>query len=116
MDASEPSQRYKIGKFIVETKRVVACNHFEDVPEQLLDYEVDDEMRRARREMEGEGEWKGKGKGKAERVEDDIEFDSEDEDECEEIFNGTWDKEVVRRRQKKGWKKVGEKEKAAGQS
>lgn len=31
----------------------------------------------------------------------DVEFDSSDEDECEEIFAGTWDREVVRVRRKR---------------
>ena len=71
--ADEESQRYKIGKFILETKRVVRATGWED--EQ--DEGKEEEMR-----------------------EEEIEFDSQDEDECEDLFSGIWSPQLARRRRK----------------
>jgi hypothetical protein len=71
--AEEEGQRYKIGKFILETKRVVKNgNEWEDETED------------------------------AERIDeyDDNEFDSQDEDECEDLFSGIWTPELARKRRK----------------
>lgn len=72
VDAKEPSQRYKVGKYILEVERVVTHRCWED----------------------GEGAapppaWAGAGE---------IDFDSEDDDECEDIFMGVWDAEAVAKR------------------
>lgn len=79
MHAEEEGQRYKIGKFILETKRVTKSNH---------DWEDEDEA-----SLEEQGGVKGKSDG-------DIEFDSQDEDECEDLFSGIWSPELARRRRK----------------
>lgn len=81
IDAKEAGQRYKIGKFILETKKVIGVKGWEDVP--LGHKRVDTTQ------------------GDTEEKEDDITFDSEDEDECDELFAGTWDREVVGRRRAK---------------
>jgi len=82
--AEEESQRYKVGKFILETKKVAAVtfwegsqDHGQELPPVALD---------AQRENP-----------------DNIEFDSQDEDECEELFAGVWSPTVAaaRRRAKK---------------
>ncbi|KAF2711278.1 yippee-domain-containing protein [Pleomassaria siparia CBS 279.74] len=84
--AEEESQRYKVGKFILETKRVV-------------------------RGVVWEG-WDDDGRSKAVTAQedddhhhnhdhdhdDDMEFDSQDEDECEDLFSGIWSKGLARRR------------------
>lgn len=71
--AEEEGQRYKIGKFILETKRVVRSgNEWE---------EEDDDLGR----VDENG---------------DIEFDSQDEDECEDLFSGIWRPELARKRRK----------------
>lgn len=143
VDASEPSQRYKIGKFILETKRVVRHEAYEDQMEEMSEGEDGTgfagpvkglfgrsspssfSMSRPReqafnRAARTKGEGKGKGREEAMSFEErfrgepvlslkkkgydsngEIEFDSEDEEECEEIFAGTWDREVVRRRREK---------------
>ncbi|KAH7011835.1 yippee zinc-binding/DNA-binding /Mis18, centromere assembly-domain-containing protein [Ilyonectria destructans] len=75
VDAKEQGQKYKVGKFILETERVVTHRSWEDVP---MD--------------EGETVVPGK------QDDGDIHFDSEDDDECEDVFAGTWDPEVVGRR------------------
>jgi len=85
VDAKEAQQRYKIGKFILETKRVVGVKRWEDV------------------EMERRDDDDGIGDFEREGGEEKILFDSEDEDECEELFAGTWDRETVgRRREERG--------------
>lgn len=78
VDAKELGQRYKIGKFILETKRVVMGVSWEDGVVQ---------------EGENEGE-----NILEEEGEDVVVFDSEDEDECEDLFAGVWDPEVVAKR------------------
>jgi hypothetical protein len=74
VDAKEETQRYKIGKYILETKRVVR-----------------------------DGEWEGRcvdevsAKTEGEEA---VEFDSQDEDECEDLFSGVWSVGLARKRRK----------------
>ncbi|RMJ21959.1 yippee family [Aspergillus sp. HF37] len=105
--AEEEAQRYKVGKSILETKRVTASACWEGVqtepgrsfaagaagkaptrppvspvsppPSLFLDKE----------EEEGYDD-KGAEAGARAAVEDCIEFDSQDEDECEDLFAGIW--------------------------
>ncbi|KAL3424578.1 Protein yippee-like protein [Phlyctema vagabunda] len=81
VDAKEAQQHYKIGKFILETKRVVACTSWEDnLPGKVAEGEEEREE---------------------EQVQDDddvVVFDSEDEDECEDLFAGVWDAKIVAKR------------------
>jgi hypothetical protein len=79
VDAKEPAQKYKIGKYILEMKRVVLAVGWEDTG------------------VDG-GEVELEGEGKEEEGEGIVVFDSEDEDECEDLFAGTWDPEVVAKR------------------
>ncbi|KAF2115316.1 yippee zinc-binding/DNA-binding /Mis18, centromere assembly-domain-containing protein [Lophiotrema nucula] len=72
VEAEEDSQRYKVGKFILETKRVV----------RGADWEVEDS-----------------GRPKLDKK-DEVEFDSQDEDECEDLFSGIWSPALARRRRK----------------
>jgi hypothetical protein len=82
VDAREEGQKYKVGKFILEMRRVAVVKGWEDVG-----------VERGRGGEMGRGDV-GEGKGEGE----DVMFDSEDEDECDEIFAGTWDRVAVRRR------------------
>ncbi|KAH7148824.1 yippee zinc-binding/DNA-binding /Mis18, centromere assembly-domain-containing protein [Dactylonectria macrodidyma] len=75
VDAKEQGQKYKVGKFILETERVVTHQSWEDLPA-------------------GEGEKSVAGK----QGDGDIHFDSDDDEECEDIFAGTWDAEAVGKR------------------
>lgn len=75
VDATEKSQKYKVGKFILETTMVASYRCWGDA-------EVDDEME----------------KEDGVRQHADVEFDSGDEDECEDIFAGVWDAEEVAER------------------
>lgn len=74
VEAEEDSQKYKVGKFILETNRVVKGVELED------------------RDIEEQGGVKAR--------EEDIEFDSQDEDECEDLFSGIWTPQLARRRRK----------------
>lgn len=73
MDAKERAQRYKVGKYILETERIVTYRSWEDAVSG----------RRADKH------------GLDELSEDDVVFDSDNDDECEDVFAGTWDPEVV---------------------
>ena len=124
VDAKEESQKYKVGKFILETQRCLVHRSWEDVP--LRDLPAVDADRRdpsfgsppprpqhwclrdpfAARERDGivvdleesedEGEREREEREKQQR--EAILFDSEDEDECEDLFCGTWDPEIARLR------------------
>ncbi|KAK4039881.1 yippee-like protein [Parachaetomium inaequale] len=93
MDAREPAQRYKVGKFILETRRVVGFHGWEDVDVPVMDHDGYGPSQ----VWDGEDEEDGLDSGV-------VVFDSEDEDECEDMFAGVWDATVVakRRRSKVG--------------
>ncbi|KAK4221516.1 yippee zinc-binding/DNA-binding /Mis18, centromere assembly-domain-containing protein [Podospora fimiseda] len=71
IDATNAEQKYKIGNFILETRRIAV---------------VREEGNKVKEEKEDEDE--------------EIVFDSGDEDECDDIFAGVWDPEVVKKRRK----------------
>ncbi|KAF7920827.1 uncharacterized protein EAE98_008856 [Botrytis deweyae] len=114
VDAREAGQRYKIGKFILETKRVGVVETFEDedVRTHSLDFrgEEDDGLGfggvgmgmgmgnfgGARRD--GELHMLNVETKEEEEAKGWVNFDSEDEDECEELFAGIWDAEVAQKR------------------
>ncbi|KAI0095334.1 yippee-domain-containing protein [Daldinia grandis] len=81
IDAKEESQKYKIGKYILETQRVAVYRNWEDIRVgDVHEFETEQE---------------------SVPTEDDAEpviFDSDDEDECEDIFMGTWNASVVAKR------------------
>jgi len=86
VDAKEQAQRYKIGKFILETKRVVLCTNWEF---GVVKEEEEDEEGMRVDEQEA------------------VVFDSEDEDECEDLFSGVWDSEIAIKRRMKRVRKNG---------
>lgn len=93
VSAEEESQRYKVGKFILETKRV--C--------RSASWEREDEEREAE---VGGGRRRSSGppvEMPQVREEDEMEFDSQDEDECEDLFMGVWTPQLAakRRRQRR---------------
>lgn len=110
VDALEAAQKYKVGKFILETRRVVACRDWEDVEDGDGDGDGPAEGvvpgRRGRRADSLEVEMEqvdGGGSDGGEEGDDDggaVVFDSEDEQECEDIFAGTWDPVVVAKRRR----------------
>ena len=82
VDAKELSQHYKVGKFILETERVMVNSSWEDVAVHNVGF------------MDGGEE------ADEDANSDDVVFDSQDEDECEDIFAGTWDPEEVATRRR----------------
>ena len=82
MDAKELAQKYKIGKFILEMKRVVQVVGWEDGFYEGSE-EVEDKHDTLKK-LEDRG--------------DVIMFDEDDEDECEDLFSGVWDPEIVAKR------------------
>jgi hypothetical protein len=88
VEASEDSQKYKVGKFILETKRVRVGVSWEE-----------------NKEDGGDGNPSMSSPVHSKKVVDassDLEFDSQDEDECEDLFAGVWSPQLAsKRRQRK---------------
>ncbi|EFX02304.1 yippee family protein [Grosmannia clavigera kw1407] len=121
VDARDASQRYKIGKFILETARVARTRSWEDDDDDDNDCEgqlFDHDMVPRDLGENGDDDFSIFGSPGVNGVVDPVgtarqlmakqtgcihpgtmvEFDSDDDDECEEIFAGTWNAEVVARR------------------
>ena len=85
--AEEEGQRYKVGKFILETKKIFESCSWEG------EGGFDEEDKKA----DDDG-WS------AEDGRKEVEFDSQDEDECEDLFAGVWTPGLaMRRRQGKSF-------------
>jgi len=78
--AEEESQRYKVGKFILETKKIASSSCWESPPD------VHSSVQTPHQSEQTES-------GPA-----DVEFDSQDEDECEDLFAGIWSPGLAARR------------------
>ncbi|KAG9193684.1 hypothetical protein G6011_03719 [Alternaria panax] len=76
VDAAEESQKYKVGKFILETKRVVKGAEWDESMNEDNGSVLD-------------------------KKDEDIEFDSQDEDECEDLFSGIWTPQLASKRRKR---------------
>ncbi|KAK5131205.1 hypothetical protein LTR08_001230 [Meristemomyces frigidus] len=97
--AEEEAQRYKVGKFILETKRVCRSSTWENEDDVIDEHEV---MERRRRGSDGRrrsslaappNELPNVGEGE-------VEFDSQDEDECEDLFMGVWTPQLAAKRRR----------------
>ena len=75
--AEEESQRYKVGKYILETKMICTSSDWEHDDLNLLSTELHEK-----------------------RSEGTIEFDSQDEDECEDLFAGIWSPSLAMKRRR----------------
>lgn len=80
--AEEEGQKYKIGKFILETKRVLRTSNWEEGG-NVRDYQTGGPLPNAPKP-----------------IEDSIEFDSQDEEECEDLFLGVWTPQLARKRRR----------------
>lgn len=128
VDAREQAQKYKVGKFILETERVALHRSWEDAapgagaedgpprghfysssaPAEGLGGGRRASGLGARRKVSCSSEETGVAGGGLDEEEDEdgsvaqsdgeVMFDSEDEDECEDIFAGIWDAATVARR------------------
>ncbi|KAL2011865.1 hypothetical protein VTN00DRAFT_4583 [Thermoascus crustaceus] len=85
--AEEESQRYKVGKFILETKRITTSSCWETnvkAPSNSPDPQP------------------SLGEARSETLDGNVEFDSQDEAECEDLFAGVWSPSLaIRRRSRK---------------
>lgn len=93
VSAEEEGQRYKVGKFILETRRV--C--------RSASWEREEDVVSGR--VEGGGRRRSSGIAPPVEMpmvneEDEIEFDSQDEDECEDLFLGVWTPQLAAKRRK----------------
>lgn len=119
VDAREQSQKYKVGKFILETERTVLMRSWEDKegdgPGHFYSSSapVGNGGRRKSSSLFGGRRKKScssEGPGRVDAFiaeeegssgtesENEITFDSDDEDECEDIFAGVWDAATVAKR------------------
>jgi Yippee zinc-binding/DNA-binding /Mis18, centromere assembly len=83
VEAQEERQRYKVGKFILETKRIRGSVSWEN---------GDDDVDWGEHELPLNQIASAK--------DDAVEFDSEDEDECEDLFAGVWSPELALKRRR----------------
>lgn len=87
--AEEESQRYKVGKFILETQRITTTSRWDGTGNNDLGLDLDldrrDGLTKAPDDDSG-------------CLHDDVEFDSQDEDECEDLFAGVWSPGLATRR------------------
>lgn len=89
--AEEEGQKYKVGKFILETRRVCRTAVWE-ADEGGEDEEVrTDGRRRSSLRMPP---------SEIPSVSEEIEFDSQDEEECEDLFMGVWTPELAAKRRR----------------
>ncbi|KAH6641902.1 hypothetical protein F5144DRAFT_627847 [Chaetomium tenue] len=108
--ADQPSQAYKVGCFILETRKVASCRGWEEGDERVVDGRAGLSLDGRPLGVDGSEEevipvgWAEDWKGEGEKELDTVVFDSDDEDECEDMFEGVWDSRVVacRRRRKAG--------------
>lgn len=88
VNAEEDSQKYKVGKFILETKRVVKGVGWDEGAASTTTTHHDEAEEENGMVKVDAGE------------EEDIQFDSQDEEECEDLFSGVWSPQLARRRRK----------------
>lgn len=109
VQATEASQKYKEGKFILETQRVVVFRSWEDVecasaPGRRDSVDTGRRSPSLRNSVDpGAADDVDATEPKTEKddtPDHEILFDSEDEEECEDIFSGTWDPAVVIKRRR----------------
>lgn len=85
--AEEESQRYKVGKFILETKRITTSSCWET---------------NVKATSSSPDPQPSLGEARSETLDGNVEFDSQDEAECEDLFAGVWSpSQAIRRRSRK---------------
>jgi len=96
VEAGEESQKYKVGKYILETRRVKTSVNWENDENDDADDDYtsvtplpSSELRKLVDAPAGDGGV------------DDITFDSQDEDECEDLFAGVWSPQLAAKRRQR---------------
>lgn len=77
--AEEESQRYKVGKYILETKMICSSSNWENDERELPPTSI-------------------RHRGVDAGCEAAVDFDSQDEDECEDLFAGVWSPSLAMKR------------------
>ncbi|KAK3068346.1 hypothetical protein LTR53_014162 [Teratosphaeriaceae sp. CCFEE 6253] len=104
--AEEEAQRYKVGKFILETKRVCRSSTWENEDDVV---EAHERAEQRRRDSSGRRRSSLVPPSELARARDEVEFDSQDEEECEDLFMGVWTPQLaVKRRQAKSFTRIDE--------
>ncbi|KAK4892357.1 hypothetical protein LTR27_009191 [Elasticomyces elasticus] len=104
--AEEEAQRYKVGKFILETKRVCRSSTWESEDDVVEDRE---RVEQRRRDSNGRRRSSLVPPNEVTKAFDEVEFDSQDEDECEDLFMGVWTPQMAaQRRQAKMFDRIDE--------
>ena len=120
VEAKEEGQKYKVGKYILETKRIRVGvswegdedgeGAFEDImplpPDQLR--QLYDGSSRSRGASPSGGGGGGRGRGGGVGM-GDVEFDSQNEDECEDLFAGVWSPQLAMKRRQRRKERVNRK-------
>ena len=106
VEASEESQRYKVGKFILETKKIRVGVRWDNERGTAFGSEIGMGMdgydgMGPSFSSEREKAAGVDGKGGPEGVDEELEFDSQDEDECEDLFAGVWSSGLAKRRRQR---------------
>ncbi|KAK1815723.1 hypothetical protein LTR12_009910 [Friedmanniomyces endolithicus] len=100
--AEEEAQRYKVGKFILETKRVCRGSTWENEDDVLEEHERIEQRRL---------DYSGRRRSSLvpRRTAEEVEFDSQDENECEDLFMGVWTPQLaLKRRQARMFGRIDE--------
>ena len=92
--AEDEGQRYKVGKFILETKKVCRSSTWENEDESERVVERGGARRKSSLAMPP------KQISLVAEEEEEMEFDSQDEDECEDLFMGVWTPQLAARRRR----------------
>ncbi|OJD36982.1 yippee family protein [Diplodia corticola] len=99
--ADEDSQKYKVGKFILETKRVCrgVCWENEDADGGAAAGDAASSSSTAAKGAAAAAVGDASSEG------EDVEFDSQNEDECEDLFAGVWSPALAKRRRRgRAWR------------
>ena len=98
VSAEEEGQRYKVGKFILETKRVCRTASWEN--EDGVDEDAADSRRCSLISNRRRSSGMPPNDISTVSEEQEMEFDSQDEDECEDLFMGVWTPQLAAKRRK----------------
>ncbi len=100
VEASEESQKYKVGKYILETKRIrIGVSWENDGTGVQGNDSFDEVVPLSYQQLRSLHDGPSKTSSRL-----DVEFDSNDEDECEDLFAGVWSPVLAakRKQRKKG--------------
>lgn len=91
--AEDEGQRYKVGKFILETKKVCRSSTWENEDDSEGVFEMRGGARRKSSLAMPPEQVSG-------TLKEEVEFDSQDEEECEDLFMGVWTPQLAARRRR----------------